>query len=305
MGLVLFVNTVQEMCGVHQYGRALYNCLKGDGNHEFQYVTPCDREMLDLIVWGHTPDAIIYNWHPLIGGFLDAGKPNIPCKQVIIYHDHWAKANEFDAVILSDPTQGNLGKWYYIGRPIPKWQVVERKYEFPITLGLHGFNGGWSIYTVKKICEEFEHARIRLHLPASPFVDPEGIHAKLIAAECQNEIKGHPGITVEIHHTFLRDMNQLLAWLSQNDMNVYIRDKVPWVGVSSALDAALAVGRPIAINACQAFRHLFCAKPSIMVEDRSLVDIFNSGTEPLKPFLEEWSATEIRHEVESVIDAIL
>lgn len=306
MGLVLFVNTTEEVCGVHQYGRALYSLLKGKGKHRFEYVVPNNREHLDLIVWGHTPDAIIYNWHPLIGGFLSGGCPDIPgVKQVIVYHDDWGLEEQFDAILFSDPTQMNRGKWHFIGRPIPKWKIVEKKPSSPITIGLHGFNGGWSVYMVHQICKQFKEARIRLHLPASPFVDPEGIHAKLMACECQQEIRDHKGITMEIQHTFLRDMEHLLAWLSQNDMNVYIRDVRHWTGVSSATDAALAVGRPIAINACNAFRHLFKAVPSIRIEERSLKEIYESGTEPLQPFLRQWTPEVIRHQVENMIDAVL
>ena len=106
---------------------------------------------------------------------------------------------------------------------------------------------------------------------------------------------------MEVCHDFLSTYN-LLRWLRQNDLNVYMRDLPPtWRGVSSVLDPALAARRPIAVNLCTAFRHVHNLNPSICAEHNSLPTILENGIRPLEPIYQEYAPHRVRAQVEDVV----
>lgn len=297
----LFCNTSEPRCGVFQYGWNLYDILKDSEATHWEYYGGVSAPPMSTL---RRFDVILYNWSSLIGGWMAAAPIQHMGKQVFCYHDG-PVADGFDATLFSDPTMPSHDHWHSIGRPLPQ---IDRphlyqkpnQYKYSPIIGVHGFMGAWATHVVKQALAEFEFCTIRLQLPFSPFVDPYGAVAKSTAQQCRDMAQGRY-VELEVSHDFLSP-NQLIQWLVQNDINCYLRDvNMPWRGVSSAPDYAMAVRRPIAVNRSSAFRHLHGLFPSICVEDRSLSEILITGLSPLVPLYAAWRPEQIRKQVEDVL----
>ena len=302
---VLFVNSANEFCGVHQYGENLFGILKTSRRIKFDLFRPVNLDELRSAWLYEHYDALIWNWAPGIGGWMKDYPFGISLRNIAIYHDGHLDPSRFEAVLFSDPTMPSKGKWHSIGRPLPEWEW-EPEHETAPThpmpwIGVNGFLGAWAPIAVRKILSDFKQAHIRLHLPSATYGDPTGAAAQVSAQQCRELCQGHPGITMEVCHDFLSTYN-LLRWLRLNDLNVYMRDLPPtWRGVSSVLDPALAARRPIAVNLCTAFRHVHNLNPSICAEHNSLPTILENGIRPLEPLYQEYAPHRVRVQVEDVV----
>lgn len=321
MKTVLFCNSIEPQCGVYQYGRNLFAALQDWSEYRamraepelrlhYKYLQPQSAEEVMEECAKAQAVAILYNWHPDMGGWMkEAPFDSLkPAKQLLIYHDWEPDTARFDAVLFSDPTMERREHWYSIGRPLPhrfpKWP------DKPIGLatvlacpvvGVHGFFGATADLVVKQVLQEFEKATIRLHAPFAHFGDREGKTALELVGQCRELLKDKPDIQFSVTHEW-KSADELLDWLHDNDVNCYFRDKsAKWRGVSSALDAAVAAGKPVAINQCDGFRHLFGCQPSICIEDRTLKEIITTGTEPLKPFAIANDGMNVGEKVEAIL----
>lgn len=300
----MFVNTIEPVCGVRQFGINLFTILRHrDRRIEWWYAECHSYENL-IASFNHcTPDVIVYNWAPLIGGYLSGAPFHLPVKQVLVYHDGDVAGN-WNAILFADPTMPSHDNWHPIGRPIPEWKQTPRYLAAKgLAIGVHGFLGAWSDRVVTQVIKEFEYATVQLLLPFARYGDADGRKAMSIVSRCQ-ELTSGTGVNLSVRHDFL-PQNELLEWLAQNSLNCYLRPpEMTWRGVSSAPDCALAVRRPIAISHCNAFRHLHGTTPSICVEDSSLKDIISHGLSPLVPLYDKWSAENVRKQVEDILLAL-
>jgi hypothetical protein len=88
---------------------------------------------------------------------------------------------------------------------------------------------------------------------------------------------------------FISD-DDLLDFLAGNDLNIFFYQKYhEYNGISSSVDYALSVKRPIAICKSNMFSHIWNTKPSICVEEMALTDIINVGITPLEQYYNSWS----------------
>ncbi len=304
---ILFVNTREPKCGVHQYGESLFavlahyigpsedhNIAGGSyvGYHEF--MSAADH---------YKPDVVIYNWQAGIGGWMGGAPFPLKAKQVFVYHDLEANFDKFDAILFSDPTMANHRNWHSIGRPLRSpISVTPRNSEVPV-IGINGFIGAWAQVAFSHIANTFERCHIRMHLPYAAYGDSIGDMARSAAQEC---VRSMPeGFTHEINHDFM-DWDDLVLWLSRNDINCYLRDtSMHWRGVSSACDAAMCARRPIAVNGCNAFRHMHDCEPSIKVEDRSIREIMQTGLAPLIKKYNEYDPKVVGGQVMKVLESLV
>lgn len=295
----LFINLGMNACGVSEFGRRLFHILLPSDRVEWCYHEPASAAECSMPGY----DVVVYNWIDGQGGFL-AGAPflEVKSKQVLVYHDGHC-ATGFDAVLFADPDKPAEGKWHPFGRPIPDRCYSLGKGTRTPVIGVHGFRGAQADWVVEQVLKEFEHAAVRLLLPFSHYCDPSGAEARGMADDCARMVAG-TGVGLEVRHELLRE-DKLLEWLSDNDINCYMRDPAHnWAGVSSAPDCALAVRRPIAVNKCNAFRHLHHCDPSICVEDSSLRTIMRHGVQPLLPLYERWAQHNVRAQVDDIILAL-
>jgi len=301
---VLFVNSQNPVCGVHQYGCRMWDLLYPSQKYLYHYCSPESFQGLVEHVSAFRPDAIIYNWADGIGGYMGTAAWPFGAANLLLYHDGGIPVGvPFDRILYSDPTMEPDDRWRCIGRPLAMWEpdgFVEPTHMVP-WIGVSGFMGAWADIAVHRIVEEFDSAVIRLHLPAAPYGDPVGAQAERSSAVCWGIVQHKPGITLDVVRHFLPP-SEYLKWLSCNDLNVYMRGPHwPGRGVASVLDCALAVKKPIAVDRSHAFRHVHNLEPSICVEDSSLKTILANGTKPLEPLLEKWAPANVRAEIEDII----
>lgn len=297
----LFVNYLEPACGVAQFGRNLWAILRDSTRIQWQYCEPTTLGEFRAIASMPCPDAVVYNWQSGQGGFLaDAPFAWLSYKQYLCYHDNDINESAWAGIFFSDPTMTPRGRWIPMGRPLPTYSGSNTPSD-GLIVGVHGFIGAWADQVVRKVMGEFEHAAIRLNLPYATYGDSDGSTARSMADRCRSMVANNSGITLEVSHDFL-PIEQLLTWLASNTINVYIRPtNWNWRGVSSAPDSAIAAKRPLAVNRCSAFRHLHSCSPSILVEDRSLMDIIGSGLSPTTKLRVDWSPEAIREQIESVL----
>ena len=140
-------------------------------------------------------------------------------------------------------------------------------------------------------------------MPAATFGDADGSNARKIAENCRN-ILTNSKIKLEISHEYLNN-DQLLDFLAGNSINVFMYEDKTGRGISSAVDNALAVKKPIAISRCPMFRHVLSAKSSICVEDASLRTILKNGFAPLEKISKDWDAKNLLWDYERILNAAI
>ena len=305
---VLYVNSKEPHCGVHQFGRAIGTALKKSTKLRFVYCEVNSPRELAEAVTASRPVTICYNYHPSTMPWLKRRTiasfkgPHIGTIHEVT-QEGADTANDFlfDAHIAPDPTlllknplvfkTGRLLATYQNIFPIPQRPIIG-------TWGF-GYAGKGFDQVVRTVQQEFDEAEIRMHVPISPFMDPQGTLAKDIAERCRALVV-KPGVKLSVTHDFLSAQG-ILDFLAQNSLNAFFYAENRGRGISSVLDMALAVDRPIALTKSFMFRHLFEARPSIFVEDRSLREIMSSDIEPLRRFKREWTPENLAWDYDRIV----
>lgn len=259
---ILFLNHSAERCGVADYGRRLYDIL------ERKFVItelPFDKS-----------DVVLYNYHHAtistdMVNDIKKGYPEL--RHIALYHEGPIDV-EFDKVIKVS----NL--------PRPLFNVEHEQFPHPIpVIGSFGFGFGNKGYTriAQLVKEQYDKAILRLHIPSAEFGDNDGVQA---ASEIQKvtDILGRSGIELQVSTNFMPH-DAMLRWLSANDLNLFLYDDMPGRGLSSTIDYALSVKRPIGISNSCMFRHIY--KPEIDANLNSLQSIIDRGIEPLREAYEQ------------------
>jgi SAM-dependent methyltransferase len=325
---ILFVTHRKSQCGVYEFGENVFDAIRTSRKYKFIKAECESLAELESHVARSRPRAIIYNYMPatmpwvasnVFGRVLHNHVAHIPATQLGIIHSilqpiadaavpgklfrraHPEVANRlFDYYIAPDPTLHLKNSLVYKhGRPVPAYTN-----NFPApartTIGSFGFAKTGYDDLIELVQREFDEAIIRLSIPYATFGDSDGGHARAIAERCEKLVT-KPGITLSISHEFL-DRTALLDFLAQNTINVFLRDG-SGRGISSVIDNALAVGRPIAISDSPMFKHMTDAP--IVVGKRSLRAIIDDGMRPLLPYLKEWTPEILCWEYERILDAVL
>ena len=131
---------------------------------------------------------------------------------------------------------------------------------------------------------EYDRAEIRLHIPPSWAVDPEGENAKRIVRELRAKVT--KDVTISAHHELLTP-DHLLGWLASNTANLFTYYPNPHSGISSSVDWAIAAGRPFAVSPSGLFKHLHHLP--IVIGYTLLKDIVKDGDRWAKELQAAWS----------------
>jgi SAM-dependent methyltransferase len=311
MRSVLFVSHSQQNCGVYQFGKRIAQALSKSLKYRFVYCEVDRQDSLCTAIAAEKPVAIIYNYYPSTMPWLRSSfirKIQVP--QIGVLHevtqsiaDH-ADNSLFDYHIAPDPTLILRNRIVFkTGRLVANYENVSNSPLLP-TIGSFGFgtDGKGLEYLVAAVQESYEEAVIRLHLPAAAFGDPNGDHAKRIVHRC-NQLLYKPAVRIESRHDFLEE-SDLLSFLAGNTCNAFVYNNVLGRGISSVIDYALGVNRPIAIRRTTMMRHLHCVDPSICLEDRSLREIIDSGLAPVQHLRDEWSEQNLIFDYERIVDSV-
>ena len=310
---ILIVSHKQQTCGIYQYGINITRALQKSLRYSFIYVECSNEVELEEYITQTNPSVIIYNYYPLTMPWLNSQiTSKYKAIQMGVMHevtqDEADKATQemFDYHLSPDPTLIENNPYVI---KIPRLIIPYLNSTFApdiVTIGSFGF--GFSDKGFEKLIEtvqnEFDQARIILHIPFNEIVDPEGCYHALNTAQRCRELVTKSGIELIINHQFL-DLHKLLDFLAGNTLNAFFYDVHKQKGISSCIEHALAVQRPIAITKCGMFRHVSKALPSICIEESSLTDIISNGIVPLIPFYNEWSEDNFILSFEKILDKVM
>ncbi len=110
-------------------------------------------------------------------------------------------------------------------------------------------------------------------------------------------------IELEISHQFLND-TELLDFLASNSINSFMYEDTGGRGLSSTVDNALAVNRPIAVSNSPMFRHILRNCPFANAQEFSLREIMNNSTGCLNKLSKDWSRENLQWEYERILNTI-
>lgn len=310
---ILIVSHKEHQCGVYQFGRNIAEALAKSVKYSFLYEECSNAEEYRSKVNKIDPAAIIYNhyYSTTMPWLTKKVIHQYKVPHIGIIHEVTQRvadlANDdfFDFHIAPDPTLLLKNPLVFkTGRLVPQY---ENNFDFPTvpTFGSFGFGTAGKGFDrlISTIQDEFDEATIRLHIPFAAFGDPDGTTAQAIAKKCQ-EIIVKPGVKLQLSHEFL-SQGQLLDFLAQNSLNAFFYEENKGRGISSVIDAALAVQRPIAISKSAMFRHIASASPSVCIEDATLKQIMQNGSENLAHYCREWSEANLIWDYERILDVVL
>lgn len=310
--VILFVSHKKKQCGIHQYAININEALQKSARYAFRYAECCNQKELRKAVVKANPAAIIYNYYPATMPWLTGAiTRQYLMPQLGIMHEvtqeEADKANKemFDFHLCPDPTLiENNPIVFKTKRLIPSY-INTINIPDIVTIGSFGFGFGDKGFEriVKTVQQDFNHAKIVLHMPFNDVVDKKGRQHALLTAERCRRLVTKPGIELVINHEFMKKQ-QLLDFLASNTVNAFFYETEKQRGISSTIEHALAVQRPMAITKCGMFRHVLTATPSICIEDSSLKEIINNGIAPLVPFYNEWCEAAFIKDYETILDRV-
>ena len=270
---IAFVNCPAEQCGVYDFGLRLFKIL--NTKLDVYYI-----ETKENVSFEHFRN-VIYNYHPVYTKYLDENFKSqsnvLICSHDIHYNIPNAKIIDFD---ITEKHKGN--NVFYSPRPVLVKEIGQEKINDKLTIGSFGL--GYYVKNYQFLIEQIKDydCVLRMHFPSATFVGPTNIGKVL------DLVRPHPNIELKLYSQYL-NQDCLLEWLSENDINVFTYGQSSSNGVSSSIDYALSVKKPIAVNRNPMFRHLFDVNPSIFVEDNSVLNIKNYGISPLQKVYETHS----------------
>jgi len=307
---ILIVNHNTTNCGVYQYGKRISNILKNLLNYNITYVEVNNLENFLETINLYKPDVIVYNYTsttlPFITRDVIHHLRNKNIKQCCIVHNY--KYEYFDFYFHQDPNFIENNNNFKLLRPLFNYSATTQNFKSDkIKIGSFGFGFKFKKYDMlcKLINDQFndEQIEIKLHLTDS-FYGKNCLEKKLIENSCYQQIT-KPNITLKITTEFVTD-EEILNFLNENDLNVFLYENYDFYnGISSVIDYALSVKKPIAICKSNMFSHILDSNPSICIEDVSLKTIINNNTSPLNKYYDLWSCENFKLNFENIITKIL
>lgn len=299
---ILFLNHKIENCGVYQYGKRLFEILEKDNEINYIYKEiDSYEEYKAFLEKNQNISSIIYNYNNSTMNWLN--KLNIQKKVKNIGLLHESHDNFFDIHCNLDPNAPeDLCNLFSIPRPI--YENIENIIKTPIQkdsvsefiqkytdsdipiFGSFGFgfeNKGFH-NIVKMVNEQYDIAVIKFVIPIAHY-DPDPSTIYRMRDYCLNA-NYKPGIILMITHEFF-STTDILKFLYSNTMNIFLYDFMNGRGISSAIDYAISVKKPIAISDSFMFRNIY--SDDICLYKNTIEYCINNSEDYLKQFHEKYS----------------
>ena len=308
---VLFVNHKIKKCGVYQYGLRLYEILKKSKSINFVFceIETYDEYMYQLSLYNY--DLILYNYHEAIMKWLNKNNIQKNVKNIGLQHD-LIEYDIFDVTLRLDTTLIERENRYNIQRPIfeniddilKDHKVYSQSFndflnynegpDVPI-FGSFGFSAHRKRFNkiVELVCKNYDKAIIKLLLTNSDTGPP---HIGIIESCYENLTKS--GVKLLINQEFVEE-NDVLTFLNSNSMNIFLNESYLNAGVSSVIDYALSVNRPLAICESSWFRHIY--HDEICVDKTNIKDIMNNSNYICKKIRDLFSNKKLIKTVNNII----
>jgi hypothetical protein len=303
----LIVNHTEQACGVYQFGKRVADVALESADVEYEYLETDDPAEFTRVRDSFSPDVIIYNWYVLTMPWLaEEMVTGYNGKHLFIFHDGFVRDGHYDGFLFFGAGEKDAPefrripaeKTHILPRPLLEYRNTFEKNDIP-HIGSFGF-GSWTKgfdRITSEVNQKFERAVLNLHMPFARFGDEFGVETLKIAELCRS-LNINPNVELNITHELLNE-GQLLDFLAKNDLNVFYYRALN-EGLSSVIDYALSVERPIAITDDMMFRHIR-NDDIIVTPTNSIVDIMNKGTEPLKPLYNDWARYKLVQELDFVV----
>jgi len=208
--------------------------------------------------------------------------------------------------LAPDPTLRPTAHCTPFTRPLPLRTSTLPAPTVP-TVGTFGFGSYCKghVRLIELASQSWPHSCVRIHMPLTHADPSVGSVPHQVAAQAHEAAARVGNVELQVTHDFMSDA-KLMDWLAGNTINVYLYEEsgAPR-GISSAIDYALAVERPIAITRCSMFRHVWDARPSICVEDSTLLQIATRGLGPLQPYKRAFHPAGIARSFADVLERTL
>jgi hypothetical protein len=304
---IFIINNPEENCGVHQYGKRFgkiaskskkYNFMYYEINSESEFISKCNE---------YNPKGIIYNYlsgtMPWVnGGLIQRCREQGIKQYTIVHNSHY---HGFDYYLHQNPYHPSEDdRNFALARPLFDYKASQVKKDDDV-LHIGSFGFGLTCKYIDEICKLineqlfFKKVQINLHLTQAHFC-PNADTILSIKQDCLNAIT-HDNIKLNMTHDFLTN-DQLLDFLASNDLNIFFYEKYQhYNGISSSVDYALSVKKPIAVCSSNMFSHIWDVQPSICVENNSLLNIINNGFGPLEEKYNSWTNEKFIHKLEHII----
>ena len=320
---VLFLNHKKENCGVQQYGLRIYNIIRKSTNYIYIYAEVENaNEFNNILKQCDDVIAVIYNYCSGTMDWLNSNTVAKGKKNIGIIHewtsDRFQQASSyFDAVCNIDPTVGECGKHYSLPRPIfedinlshiPSTKTIREFIEYnegpevPI-FGSFGFgfpNKGHA-RVIEFIEQRFDRAIIKFVMPEAFFDGNKNRTNSDTVARCHQQNK-KKGVKLMITHEFFTE-DDILKFLSSNTMNIFLYDDLPGNGISSTIDYALSVKRPLGISTSHMFKHILSKE--VCLYWSSVEYCMDKSVEWCNQFLDKYSHENMISKIDHVVDKLV
>jgi hypothetical protein len=147
---------------------------------------------------------------------------------------------------------------------------------------------------IYKVNQEFDEAIIKFIIPVPGY----GLNTTGEVTACCNAILTKPGIQIKVSHEYFTD-NEILQFLSSNTINCFFYDAMHGRSISSTIDYALSVRKPLCITNSQMFRHIY--SPLIDCDVVSIRSCLETSVPYLAKFNEMWSNRSLIERVEKIL----
>lgn len=263
---ILFLNHKIIKCGVYQYGLRLSEIIKKSKNMNFIYkeVDSFD-EYISILTSLPNINCVFYNFHSATMSWLNCNNIQKTVKNVGMMHE--SNFHGFDLYM----DIGNMNN--YIPRPIfentdellmnhkPSTSIMKQFIECtekntPIigSFGFGFYNKGFD-KIVKMVNEQYDNAIIKIIMSPAHYDPDHALHFENIKNVCLS-LNVKQNIKLMISRDFV-ETSDLLLFLKSNDINVFLHDKLDNRGLSSVIDYAISVKKPIGISDSYMFRHIY------------------------------------------------
>jgi hypothetical protein len=315
---ILFFNHKVENCGVYQYGKRMIDILKKDSEINYIYIEiDSYPEYYNALCETNNISAIIYNYHDSTMTWLNTSNIQHNVKNIGIIHE--SSAALFDIVFNIDPDAEENENNFSLPRPIyenidemisigkttnPDIQQFIHAFtdtNIPI-FGSFGFgfdNKGFD-KIIKMVNDQYDHAIIKFVIPVAHF-DPEPTRIHRMRELCFRT-NHKPGIILLITHDFFSTAD-ILTFLKSNTMNLFLYDYMYGRGISSTIDYAISVKKPLGISDSYMFRNIY--SDEICLYKNSIDDCLNRSVDYCSTFLKQYSHDELIRKCKCILSGLL
>jgi hypothetical protein len=288
---ILVLNNPAKKCGISQLGIRSYDLIKAASSHNVTYLGTNSVEELQDYIINNQVDALVANYFISTMSWSDEFVKNLKIPKVCILHDAVSTLKHcsevYDAVVFVKPNFTERNNIVAGVRPIRRFEYKNYSNE-TFTIGTHGLCvSPWKRYhEILTVCaQEYPKAKYKFNLVPAELGDINGEITRSTAEYCM-KIASMFKLDLEITHNFFESETDLIDWLAQNDLNIYLSVGNNDNGPAASADLGISAQKPIVVNRDRMYEHFF---PYISnYPDSTLVQLYEKNKSAVKDLYDLW-----------------